>query len=88
MPTTATLNAKINEVKSEIPRVTNLATTASDLVKKADYDAKMSEIEKSTFLLLIVISSWIIHMMQRQNKKKLVNESDLNVKIKTIATKE
>ena len=49
MPTTATLNAKINEVKSEIPRVTNLATTASDLVKKADYDAKMSEIEKIYF---------------------------------------
>ena len=49
MAATATVNAKINEVKSEIPRVTNLATTASDLVKEADYDAKMSEIEKIYF---------------------------------------
>ena len=49
----ATLRAKINEVKGEIPSTTNLATTAaltnvesktpnvSDLVKKAAYDAKI-----------------------------------------------
>ena len=49
MAATATVNAKINEVKSEIPRVTNLATTASNLVKEVDYDAKMSEIEKIYF---------------------------------------
>ena len=48
-----TLSAKINEVKREIPSTNNLATTAaltpvesktpnvSDLVKKADYDAKI-----------------------------------------------
>ena len=48
-----TLNAKINKVTNEIPSVTKLATTAvlstvenkipniSDLVKKADYDAKI-----------------------------------------------
>ena len=59
--TSTTLNAKINEVKSEIPSITNLATTAAlttvenkipnvcDLVKKADYDAKISEMEKKYF---------------------------------------
>ena len=48
MATNTSLNAKINEVKGEIPSITNLATTAaltsvenkipnaSDLVKKAD----------------------------------------------------
>ena len=53
-----TLSAKINEIKNEIPSITNLATTVafttvenkipnvSDLVKKADYDAKISETAK------------------------------------------
>ena len=48
----------MNEVKGEIPGITNLATTAvfitikniipnlSDSVKKANYDGRMSEIEK------------------------------------------
>ena len=51
------LSAKMIEVKSEIPNITNLATTfaftiveneipnVSDLVKKAYYDAKISDIE-------------------------------------------
>ena len=52
LATNTTLNTKINEVKSEIPKITDLATTAaltavedkmpnvSDLVKKTKYDAK------------------------------------------------
>ena len=55
------LNAKTNEVKGEIPGITNLATTAvfttveneipnfSYLVKKTDYDANISEMEKKYF---------------------------------------
>ena len=51
-------NAKLNEVKGEIPSITNLATTAaltivenkipnvSNLVKKADKNTKISETEK------------------------------------------
>ena len=52
LATKTTLNAKINEVKGEIPNITNLATTSaltavenkipsvSNLVKKTDYNAK------------------------------------------------
>ena len=70
LATNTTLNAKIKEVKNEIPGITNLAKTAalttvenkipnvSDLVKKADYDAKTSEMEKNILLLLIIISSY------------------------------
>ena len=54
---TTTVNAKINEVKSKIPNITNIATTIaltavenkmptdSNLVKKTDYNTKISEIE-------------------------------------------
>ena len=54
MATSASLNAKINEVTVEIRSITNLVTTAaftsvenkipnnSDLVKKADYDAEIN----------------------------------------------
>ena len=53
--TTTTLNAKINEVKNKILNITDLATTAdltavenkipnvSNLVKKTDYNTKISE---------------------------------------------
>ena len=56
--TNASLNAKINEVKGEIPSITNLATTialtvvenkipiVSNLVKKTEYNTKINEIEK------------------------------------------
>ena len=52
----ASLNAKINEVKGELPNITNLATTTaltavknklpniSNLVKKTDYNAKINKI--------------------------------------------
>ena len=54
MVANASLNAKINEVKGEIPSITNLTTTAvenkipnvSNLVKKPDYNTKINETEK------------------------------------------
>ena len=58
MATKAILNTKINEVKTEIPSISDLATTSaltavenkipsvSNLVKKTDYDTKVNEIEK------------------------------------------
>ena len=64
-----TLNSTINEIKNKIPSITNLGTAAaiytlknkilnvSDLFKKADYDAKVSEMAKNILLLLITISS-------------------------------
>ena len=59
------------------PCVTNLVTTValtsvdnkipnvSDLVKNADYDAKILEMEKNILLLPMIISSRVIHLMQR-----------------------
>ena len=59
--TNASLNAKINEVTGKIPSIINLTTSAglttvqnkilnvSDLAKKADYDAKISEMENKYF---------------------------------------
>ena len=69
LATNASLNVKTNEVKGEIPGITNLATTAafitveneipsfSDLVKKTDYDANISAMEKNLLVLLIIISN-------------------------------
>ena len=78
LATNTSLNAKTNEVKGEIPGITNLATTTafttaenkipnfSDLLKKKiDYDAKISEMEQNILVLLIVISSRVIHLMRR-----------------------
>ena len=61
LATNAFLNAEINEVKGEIPNISNLATTTvftavvenkipnvSKLVKKTDYNTKVSEIENKT----------------------------------------
>ena len=61
LATNTSLNAKLNEVKREILSVTNLATTApltsvenkipkvSDLVKKANYDAEIKDIQDKYF---------------------------------------
>ena len=58
LATKTTLTAKINEVKGEIPNITNFPTTssltavenkitsASNLVKKTDYKTKINEIKK------------------------------------------
>ena len=76
LPTNTTLNATVNEIKNEILSITNLDTIATltnvqnkifnigDLVKKADYDAKYQKWKRSILLLLIIISSRIIHLMQ------------------------
>ena len=68
-------------LKKKILRITNLGTTAalttvenkipnvSDLVKKADYDAKIWKMVKNILLLLFIISSRLIHLMQRLPKK-------------------
>ena len=59
--TNASLNAKPNEVKDEIPSISNLPTTITlttveneipnitDLVRKANYDEKILEIENKYF---------------------------------------
>ena len=61
LATYASLNAQIKKVEIEIPIITNLATIAalttvenkipnvSDLIKKADYDVKISEMESKYF---------------------------------------
>ena len=58
LATNAVLNASINQINGEIPNITNLATTsaltavenkmpkASNLVKKTDYNRKISKTEK------------------------------------------
>ena len=63
LATNTSLNAKINEVKGEIPNITNLATNTgltafenkipnvSNLVKKADYATKISEMENKYFTI-------------------------------------
>ena len=70
-------NAKIKDIEVKIPSVTNLVRATaltsvenktprvSNLVKKADYDAKVSEMEKNILLLSIIISSRVIHLIQR-----------------------
>ena len=76
--TNTSFNAKINEVKGEIPSITNLAATAasttvenkipnvSDLVKKSRFWCKNIKNGKQKFLLiLIIISSRAIDLMQR-----------------------
>ena len=58
LATTAALNSKINEIKGKMTNITNLATATaaltdvgnkipnvSNLVKKTDYNTKISEIE-------------------------------------------
>ena len=79
LATKASLNVKINEVIGEIASITNSTTTAAlttdenkilnvrrDLVKKAECDIKISEMENKYFLLfMVVISSRVIHLMQR-----------------------
>ena len=55
---TAVLNSKIRVVKNKIPDV-------SDLVKKTDYDAKISDIERNISQLLIVINLQLKYLMHR-----------------------
>ena len=62
-----TLNVKINDIKGELPSITNLATTAtltavenkipniSNLVKKTDYNPKINEIEKKIMIMINIL---------------------------------
>ena len=91
---------KINEVKGEIPSVTNLATTSalttvgnkipnvSDLVKKSDYDDYESDYESNYFTTTDYNNFASNTLDAKITQKKLVNESDIDEKIKTLASKE
>ena len=76
LTTNTSLNAKINEVKGEISRITNLAATAApvivenkiantnDLVKKKQIMMQKYQIWKMNILLLLTTaSSQVIHLM-------------------------
>ena len=66
MATKTNLNAKINEVKDEIPNINNLATSssltavenkkrsASNLVKKTDYNTTINDIEKKLLIIIMM----------------------------------
>ena len=98
MGTNTALNAKINEIKNKIPSITNLASTStlttvenkipgdSDLIKKSDYDKKISEIENKYFAISDCnkLTSNTLDAKVTQ-KIYLMN---LNEKIKISATKE
>ena len=68
---------KITEIEEKIPSITSLATTAalnavknetcnvSDLVKKAEYNGKILDIEKNISLFLIIINLQVKYLMQR-----------------------
>ena len=78
--TAAVLNLKIGEVENEIPDV-------SGLVKKADYNTKISDNEGKCFTAADYnkFTSYILDAKIKQ--KELVNKSDLNTKLVTLATK-
>ena len=80
-------------------RIINLATTAalttvenktpnvSDLVKKSDYDAKDQKLK--IYINTSACNKFTSNALDAKiTQKKLVNESDLNEKIKTSAAKE
>ena len=43
--------------------VDNKMLNVGGLFKKADFDAKISEMEKKILLLPMIISSWVIYLM-------------------------
>ena len=64
---TATLNA----VKNDIPNV-------SGIIKKAEYDTKISYTKKTILLLLIIMNLRMIYLFDAKVKeKKLVDESNI-----------
>ena len=98
--TYTTLNTKINYIKNEIPSITNLTTTdafttvenkipnVSDLVKKAGYIPKISKMENKYFTTSDYNKFTSNKLDAKITQKQLVNEYDLNEKIKTLAIKE
>ena len=97
---TSAVNAKINEIKSKILSITNLVSTAalttvenkilnvSDLVKKSNYDAEIKDI-KGKYCTTYDYSKFMKNKLDAKiTEKKLVNDLDLNEKIKKLAVKE
>ena len=74
-------DAKIDEMKGEIPSIAGLAITSalnavdnkipdvSNLVKNTDYDVKISDIESKYLPHLIIIILHIIYLIQTQKKQ-------------------
>ena len=98
LATNATLNAKIDKVKNEIPSINNFAVTAAltsieneipnvnDQNKKADYNAKLSETKKN--ILLLLNNKFTNNILDAKiTEKKLANESGSYDNMKTPATK-
>ena len=98
LATNATLNAKIDKVKNEIPSINNFAVTAAltsiengipnvnDQNKKADYNAKLSETKKN--ILLLLNNKCTNNILDAKiTEKKLANESGSDDNMKTPATK-
>ena len=98
LATNATLNAKIDKVKNEIPSINNFAVTAAltsiengipnvnDQNKKADYNAKLSETKKN--ILLLLNNKFTNNILDAKiTEKKLANESGSDDNMKTAATK-
>ena len=98
LATNATLNAKTDKVKNEIPSINNFAVTAAltsiengipnvnDQNKKADYNAKLSETKKN--ILLLLNNKFTNNILDAKiTEKKLANESGSDDNMKTPATK-
>ena len=105
MGTNTALNAKINEIKNKIPSITNLASTStlttvenkipedSDLIKKADYDKKISEIENKYFaisdynkLTSNTLDAKVTQKIYLMNLNEKIKISATKEEIKTLAT--
>ena len=66
------LNAKITEIEGKIPTITGLATNSAltavenkipdviSLVKKTDYDTKISEIKKKGLVIIIMTNTLLL----------------------------
>ena len=92
--TNAALNAKINEVKNKIASVTSLATTTSLMLLKIEcltlviqeIDPEVKDI-KDKYFTTSDFNKFTNNLFDaKTTAKKLVNESGLNEKIKTLAT--
>ena len=82
MVTATALNAKIGKVKNKIP-------TVSDLVKKTDYNARKSEIERN-YITTSDYNKFTSDILNAKIKqKKLVDKSDISnlIKISDLNTK-
>ena len=88
-------DAKINEIKVKLSNITGLATT-SILAKKAIYDGKISDIEKRYFTTsdyntftngIFDVNMKNKELVNKSDIYKFINNSDLDKKIDTFATK-